>query len=69
MTFYGRSFITDNTGKILQEADRETPSILVETFDLDKLQQQRVFWGVYRDRRPSLYSPLLSFDGSSPHHK
>ena len=68
MTFYGRSFITDNKGMILQEADRETSTVLVETFDLDKLQKERVFWGVFRDRRPALYAPILSFDGSSSSH-
>ncbi|HNP62355.1 MAG TPA: N-carbamoylputrescine amidase [Woeseiaceae bacterium] len=61
--FYGSSFIADETGALLQEADRDTQGILVHSFDLAKIAQYRREWGVFRDRRPDLYGPLLTLDG------
>lgn len=58
MTFYGSSFITDETGEILQEADRETECVLVQEFDLDAIEEKRREWGVFRDRRPEMYGVL-----------
>lgn len=63
--FYGRSFITDNTGAIVADADRHSESVLVATFDRAPLAQTRASWGLFRDRRPDLYGPLLSLDGRS----
>ena len=64
--FYGSSFISDESGALLQDAGRETEEILVQGFDLDLLESRRLGWGLYRDRRPSLYGPLLSYDGRTP---
>ncbi len=63
ITFYGSSFITDNTGRIVAQADDHTATVLTHTFDLDALALARRSWGVFRDRRPDLYGPLLTFDG------
>lgn len=63
ITFYGSSFITDNTGRKVAEADDHTATVLTHTFDLDALALARRSWGVFRDRRPDLYGPLLTFDG------
>lgn len=60
MTFYGSSFITDETGAIVEEADRETEGILTHTFDLDEIAQRRREWGVFRDRRPEMYHILTT---------
>lgn len=60
MTFYGSSFITDGRGEILQQASADTSEIISATFDLDKLASERHQWGVFRDRRPSMYGTLLS---------
>lgn len=60
MTFYGSSFITDATGAIVEEADREHEMVLVHEFDLDEIAQTRREWGVFRDRRPEMYQTLLS---------
>ena len=35
--------------------------------DLDAIAEQRAFWGTFRDRRPELYRPLLTLDGTHPH--
>lgn len=59
MTFYGSSFIADQTGTIVEEADRETEAVLVHKFDLDAIAQMRREWGVFRDRRPEMYGTLM----------
>ena len=60
MTFYGSSFITDETGALAAEADRESETVLTATFDLDAIARKRREWGVFRDRRPEMYATLLS---------
>jgi N-carbamoylputrescine amidase len=62
--FYGSSFIADATGAKVAEAPQEGDAILTATFDLATLAQLRNNWFVFRDRRPELYGPLLSLDGS-----
>jgi N-carbamoylputrescine amidase len=66
VTYYGSSFITDHTGAKLAEADRETETVLTATVDLDVARHYRREWGVFRDRRPDLYGPILSLDGRAP---
>lgn len=60
MTFYGSSFIADETGEIIQEMDRKKEDIIVAEFDLDKIAQRRRNWGVFRDRRPEMYNILMT---------
>lgn len=64
MTFYGTSFIADQTGGIVTQADRENQTVLVAEFDLDDIREMRRSWGVYRDRRPEMYGPIMSLDSS-----
>ena len=63
ITFYGSSFIADNTGAKVAEAGREGEAVLTATFDRDALRAMRLSWGLFRDRRPDLYGSLLSLDG------
>lgn len=63
VTYYGSSFITDHTGAILKQADRASESIITASFDLKAIRAYRDAWGVFRDRRPELYKPLLTLDG------
>ncbi|TQN51328.1 N-carbamoylputrescine amidase [Acidithiobacillus thiooxidans] len=63
ITFYGGSFISDPTGAMLAQADQEE-CILYADLDLSKLAAQRAEWGLFRDRRPELYAPILSLDGN-----
>lgn len=65
MTFYGSSFIADQTGELVQQADRETESVLVHTFDLDEIEKQRLSWCLFRDRRPERYDVLMTSDGKT----
>jgi N-carbamoylputrescine amidase len=63
ITFYGSSFITNNTGEILTKADRNSDKILVSSLELDKYQSERNGWGLFRDRRTDLYRSILTKDG------
>lgn len=65
MRFYGSSFITDHKGTLLAEADRDTQGVLVRELDLAAMAEERLTWGIYRDRRPEMYGALLSLDGRS----
>ena len=63
MTFYGSSFIADETGAKVAEADRTSEDVLTHTFDLDAIRNQRAQWGFFRDRRPEHYGALVTVDG------
>jgi N-carbamoylputrescine amidase len=72
ITFYGRSFITDETGAKVAEAamdDNENNksmnpiSIITSTIDSEANRSTRLAWGMFRDRRPDLYGTLLTKDG------
>ncbi len=66
LTFYGRSFIAGPTGELLAQADGTGPAVITATLYLDELARRRRAWGLFRDRRPELYRPLLSLDGQPP---
>ncbi|MDD3027385.1 MAG: N-carbamoylputrescine amidase [Erysipelotrichaceae bacterium] len=63
ITFYGSSFITNATGEKIAEASRGEQEILIAQLDLDALMKQRLEWGLFRDRRPELYGPIMTLDG------
>tara|TARA_R110000868_G_scaffold4419_4_gene27767 strand:- start:1716 stop:2606 length:891 start_codon:yes stop_codon:yes gene_type:complete len=67
ITFYGSSFIADNTGAKVAEAGETEEAVLTATFDLEKLRRTKIEWGVFRDRRVDLYADLLSLDGTTRH--
>lgn len=54
LDFYGCSFIADATGDIIASAKQEE-TILYGEFDLDALKEDRLSWGLFRDRRPKTY--------------
>ena len=64
ITFYGSSFIVDQFGAKVQELNETEEGVLVQQFDLDQLEHIRSAWGSFRDRRPNLYGPLKTLDGS-----
>lgn len=59
LEFYGSSFITDGTGAILQDGSRDKEEILLQKFDLDALAEDRLSWGLFRDRRPECYLEIV----------
>ena len=63
LTFYGSSFIAGPTGEKRAEAGRAEETVLTASFDLEELRTTRAAWGLFRDRRPELYGPLLTLDG------
>ncbi|MFN9544785.1 MAG: nitrilase-related carbon-nitrogen hydrolase, partial [Alphaproteobacteria bacterium] len=63
ITFYGTSFIAGPTGEVLAEAGRDAEAVITATVDLDEISIARRSWGMFRDRRPDLYGPLLTLDG------
>jgi N-carbamoylputrescine amidase len=58
LLFYGASFLTDETGDILAEADRESECVLTADYDFEAIRLERRNWGVFRDRRPECYGLL-----------
>lgn len=55
LRFYGSSFITDGTGEIAASMDRDSEGVIASEFDLDELMEERLSWGLFRDRRPEVY--------------
>lgn len=65
ISFYGASFIADQFGEKVEEADQTEEAVLFHEFDLDELEHIRSAWGVFRDRRPNLYGTLKTLDGAT----
>jgi len=63
LTFYGSSFIAGPTGEILAELGREEEGSVTASVDLAAIAKARASWGLFRDRRPDLYGPILTADG------
>ena len=61
LTFYGSSFIADETGELVEEAGRDSACILTHAFDLDEICALRRSWGTFRDRRPEMYGSMAHF--------
>ncbi len=59
MTFFGSSFIADQHGDILEEMDRKEEGFRAAELDLAKFNDDRIDWGVFRDRRTDLYAGIL----------
>jgi N-carbamoylputrescine amidase len=64
LDFYGSSFITDHFGAIVEKAPADRQAVLTATFDLSSIDVQRTEWGLFRDRRPDIYQPITSLDGT-----
>jgi len=60
LTFYGHSFIADQRGDLLAELGREEEDVICATLDLERLRRRRAGFGLFRDRRPDLYGPLVA---------
>ena len=59
LEFYGSSFMTDGTGALVQDASRDREEILLTEYDLDALAEDRLSWGLFRDRRPECYQAIV----------
>jgi len=63
ITFYGSSFIAGPRGEKIAEAGEAGETVLTASFDLEQMRIDRAAWGFFRDRRPELYTELLTLDG------
>jgi N-carbamoylputrescine amidase len=59
VTFYGSSFISDPYGRVLVQAPRAEPAVLVADLDLDQRRDWLELFPFLRTRRPTTYGPLL----------
>ena len=62
LSFYGSSFLTDATGEIVASASRDKEEVLLYTYDLDALKEERIAWGLFRDRREETYGRIANRD-------
>ena len=62
LTFYGSSFISDPYGRVLVQAPRDEPAVLVADLDLDQCQDWLELFPLLRTRRPETYGLLTQAD-------
>ena len=58
ITFYGSSFISDPYGRVIVEAPRDEPVILVADLHLDYKKDWLDLFPFFKTRRPDMYSSL-----------
>jgi N-carbamoylputrescine amidase len=58
VTFYGSSFISDPYGRVLVQAPRDEPAVLVADLDLAQRRDWLDLFPFLRTRRPDAYGPL-----------
>jgi N-carbamoylputrescine amidase len=58
LRFYGSSFISDPYGRILVQAPRDRPAVLVADLELDQRGDWLELFPFLRTRRPDAYGPL-----------
>ena len=58
LSFYGSSFLTDETGEVIVRAGRDTEEIIYAEYDFDEIRKMRLAWGLFRDRRPECYNEI-----------
>ena len=60
MNFWGGSFVSDPFGKILWQGSHELEETGVVDLDLSLINETRIHWPFFRDRRPGTYTPITS---------
>jgi N-carbamoylputrescine amidase len=58
ITFYGSSFISDPYGRVLVQAPRDRPAVLVADLDLDQRRDWLALFPLLATRRPEVYGGL-----------
>jgi N-carbamoylputrescine amidase len=58
ITFYGSSFVSDPYGRVLVQAPRDEPAVLVADLDLDQRRDWLDLFPFLTTRRPDAYGPL-----------
>ena len=60
LTFYGSSFISDPYGRVLVQAPRDQPAVLVADLDLDQRRDWLELFPLLESRRPAAYRTLIT---------
>ena len=60
LTFYGSSFVSDPYGRVLVQAPRDQPAVLVAELDLDQRRDWLELFPFLTTRRPDAYGSLIS---------
>jgi N-carbamoylputrescine amidase len=60
VTFYGSSFISDPYGRILVQAPRSEPAVLIADLDIDQRRDWLALFPLLETRRPDAYGLLTS---------
>ena len=60
LTFYGSSFVSDPYGRILVQAPRDEPAVLVTDLDLDQRRDWLELFPFLTTRRPDAYGSLAA---------
>jgi N-carbamoylputrescine amidase len=60
ITFYGSSFVSDPYGRVLVQAPRDDPAVLVADLDLDQRRDWLTLFPLLATRRPETYGPLVA---------
>jgi N-carbamoylputrescine amidase len=60
LTFYGSSFVSDPYGRILVQAPRDQPAVLVADLDLDQRRDWLELFPFLTTRRPDAYGSLAT---------
>ena len=58
ITFYGSSFVSDPYGRVLVQAPRDRPAVLVADLDLDQRRDWLALFPMLATRRPDTYGSL-----------
>ena len=53
-SYYGSSFIADQTGQLVQKFGKQDEGVLIHSFDFETIRAERAVWGFFRDRRPDV---------------
>lgn len=60
LTFYGSSFVSDPYGRVLVQAPRDRPAVLVADLDLDQRRDWLELFPFLTTRRPDTYASLIA---------
>ncbi len=63
LRFYGSSFVTDPYGRVLVQAPRDEPAVIVADLDLDARRDWLALFPFLTTRRPDTYGPLTEMTG------
>jgi N-carbamoylputrescine amidase len=59
LTFYGSSFVSDPYGRVLAQAPRDRPAVLVADLDIAQREEWLALFPFFTTRRPDLYHSLV----------